>query len=394
MTMSATTATSTTTSTATGTRARAVELFFGRPAKIAGAVLGVLIVAYLFILPLLPHTEDSQLFTLTLMFTTIGVGMNWNLTGGFTGYVDFGHAVWFGIGAYVTAILMSLQSDLVPQEFPLIPSVIAGAIVSALIANLVGRMTMRLSGPYFSIAMLGFFVFMREVVRVSRPLTNGGTGLTLPPSLNRPLWYYVELVMVLALLAFTWWLRRTRFGAGLIAIREDETGAEMRGIDTTRSKVLIFSFSAFSTGVFGGIWAYQNTFVDPDIAFVEVRTIDAVMGTMLGGLGTVMGPVIGGGALYWLREVLWANFLDFHLIAQGLLLGAIVLYLPRGLMGLFRADSPLVRRLRGLRDDDDRPSGFDDVVAASDRNTDIDTDGDPTDPAARSDAAETEGANR
>jgi len=333
----------------------------GRPVRAIGAGVAILLIAYLFVLPQLPGTEMSQLLTLTLMFTTIAVGISWNLTGGFTGYVDFGHAVWFGIGAYGTSILMSQQSGLIPQEAPLVPSILIGAVLSAIVANLVGRMTMRLTGPYFSIAMLGFFVFMREVVRVARPVTNGGTGLTLPPSLNRPLWYYVELVMVLALLAFSWWLRRTRFGAGLIAIREDEIGAEMRGIDTTRSKVLIFTFSAFFTGLFGGMWAYQNTFVDADIAFVEVRTIDAVMSTMLGGVGTVLGPVLGGAVLYWLREILWARFLDFHLIAQGLLLGAIVLYLPRGLIGLLRADSPLIRRLRGRGDEDEQRSAFDDA---------------------------------
>lgn len=315
--------------------------------KKAAWIAGVAIVAYLFILPQLSGTTNSKLFTLTLMLTSIGLCINWNLTGGFTGYVDFGHAVWFGIGAYVTAVMMSLQSDLVPQELPLIPSVICGALIAALIANLVGRMTLRLSGPYFSIAMLGFFVFMREVIRVSRPLTNGGTGLTLPPSINRPMWFYVELILVLILLAFSWWLRGTRFGSSLIAIREDETGAEMRGIDTTRNKVWIFTFSAFSTGVFGGMWAYQNTFVDPDIAFVETRTIDAVMGTMLGGLGTVIGPVLGMSVLYWLREVLWSNFLDYHLVMQGLMLGAIVLFLPKGLIGLFSADSNLMLRLRG-----------------------------------------------
>lgn len=323
-------------------------------------VAGVIVVVYLALMPTFSGTSDSRLFTLTLMFTSIALCINWNLTGGFTGYVDFGHAVWFGIGAYTTAVMMSAQSDWVPQQFPLVPSLIVGAIFAAVIANLVGRMTMRLSGPYFSIAMLGFFVFMREVVRISRPLTNGGVGLTLPPAINRPLWYYVELGLVLALLVFSWWLRRTQFGSSLIAIREDETGAEMRGIDTTRAKVLIFTVSALSTGLFGAMWAYQNTFVDPDIAFVEVRTIDAIMGTMLGGLGTIMGPVLGMSVLYWLREVLWANFLDFHLIMQGILLGLIVIYLPQGLIGLFSSDSTLMRRLRG----DKRTSTFEGMTSA------------------------------
>ncbi|MDE0121466.1 MAG: branched-chain amino acid ABC transporter permease [bacterium] len=299
----------------------------------AGWAASVAIVVFLFLLPLLPSVTNSTLFTLTLMLTTVGVAVNWNLTGGFTGYVDFGHAVWFGIGAYTTAILVSLQSNGPQIGWSPIPAIGLGALVAGLLAAVIGRATMRLKGPYFSIAMLGTFVAMREIVRVSG-VTGGGVGLTLPPYLNRPLFYYIQLVLVVALVAFTWWLRRTRFGAALVAIREDEIGAEMRGIDTTHFKVSVFSFAGFSTGLFGGLWAYQNTFVDPDIAFVEVRTVDAVMSTMLGGLGTVAGPVVGAVVLYWLREVLWANLLDYHLLTQGALLIVIVLFIPRGLVGL------------------------------------------------------------
>lgn len=336
--------------------------------RMVGGIFAVALIIYLLVLPQLAHTKDSELFTLTLMFTSVALCINWNLTGGFTGYVDFGHAVWFGTGAYVTAILMSRQSSMVPQEWPLVPSLIIGALAAGLLANLVGRLTLRLSGAYFSIAMLGFFVFMREVIRVARPLTNGGTGLTLPPTRNVPLWFYVQLIIVLALILFTWWLRRTRFGASLVAIREDETGAEMRGIDTTRNKVWVFTFSAFSTGLFGSMWAYQNTALEPDTAYIEVRTIDAVMGTMLGGLGTVLGPVIGMVVLFWLREVVWENFLDYHLIIQGLILGFIVLYLPKGIMGLFGADAVSIKRLLGMGgdDEDSRSSTFDGMETAMD----------------------------
>ncbi len=305
-----------------------------RVRRMVGIGLGAVILVGLIVLPLLEHTTNSELFTLTLLLTTVGVSINWNLTGGFTGYVDFGHAVWFGIGAYVTGILMSLQTNGLGIGWPFVPSLIVASGVAAVMAALIGRATMRLKGPYFSIAMLGTFVAMREIVRVSEPLTGGGVGLTLPPYQNRPLFYYVQLGLVVALLLFTWWLRGTRFGSTLVAIREDELGAEMRGINTTRNKVAVFTFSGFSTGLFGGLWAYQNTFIDPDIAFVEVRTIDAVMGTMLGGLGTVTGPVVGSAFLFLLRELIWANFLDWHLLIQGLLLIGIVLFLPKGMIGV------------------------------------------------------------
>ncbi|MDE0369942.1 MAG: branched-chain amino acid ABC transporter permease [bacterium] len=304
----------------------------GRRRLLVRASVGLLVL--LAVLPALPGVGDATLFTLTLMLTSVAVAVNWNLTGGFTGYVDFGHAVWFGIGAYTTAILMSLQTNGPQIGWSAPPAIILGAVVAGVLAAAIGRATMRLKGPYFSIALLGTFVAVREIVRVSGGITGGGVGLTLPPYLNRPLFYYIELALVAGLVALTWWLRGTRFGAALVAIREDEVGAETRGINTTRLKVTVFSFAGFSTGLFGGLWAYQNTFVDPDIAFVEVRTIDAVMGTMLGGLGTVAGPVVGTVGLFWLREFLWTHLLDYHLIAQGVLLIVIVLFLPRGLVGI------------------------------------------------------------
>ena len=171
----------------------------------AGLAVGLVALAYLLVLPLRSGTTSSTLFTYTLMFTSIGVAVNWNLTGGFTGYVDFGHAVWFGIGAYTTAIVMSLQTNGLGIGWPPVPAIILGALVSGALAAAIGRATMRLKGPYFSIAMLGTFVAMREIVRVSSGLTGGGVGLTLPPYLNRQLFYYVELALVVALVAISWW---------------------------------------------------------------------------------------------------------------------------------------------------------------------------------------------
>ena len=320
------------------------QLLAGSRTRTAVRSALAVVLVWLIVLPML-GASDSTLFTMTLMFTSVAVATNWNLTGGFTGYVDFGHAVWFGIGAYVTAIMMSLQANALGIGWPPFPAIVLGALVAGALAGVIGRATMRLRGPYFSIAMLGTFVAVREIVRTWGGLTGGGVGLTLPPYLNRSLFYYLELVLVVGLVTLVWWLRRTRFGTALVAIREDELGAEMRGIATTRLKVAAFSFAGTSTGLFGGLWAYQNTFVDPDIAFTEVRTIDAIMGTLLGGLGTVAGPVVGSVALYWLREVLWANLLDYHLVAQGVLLILIVLLVPRGIVGVFDRRGWSVRHL-------------------------------------------------
>ncbi len=295
----------------------------------------ILLVLFLISLPIVQRftpdrklVTNSLLFSFTQLFMLITLASNWNLTGGFTGYVDFGHAVFFGIGAYGTGIMMSKAG------WSFVPALFVGAVASALFAVLIGGATLRLKGPYFSIAMLGTFVAMREIVRVFKPLTGGGTGLTLPPYLNRPLFYYVMLAMTIIVVVFVWWLiKRTEFGATLIAIREDEIGAETRGINTTLHKITIFWIAAFSTGIVGGLWAYQNTFIDPDIVFFESRTVELVMMVMLGGLGTVAGPVVGATVLYWLRDILWANLLQFHLIAQGILLILIVLFVPEGIVG-------------------------------------------------------------
>lgn len=301
----------------------------------------LLIILILLTLPVIQKfTPDSKLvtnsllFSFTQLFMLITLASNWNLTGGFTGYVDFGHAVFFGLGAYGTGIIMAKVG------WPFVPALIIGAVVAVLFALLIGSATLRLKGPYFSISMLGTFVAMREIIRVLKPLTGGGTGLTLPPYLNRPLFYYVTLIMTILVVFFVWWLiKRTEFGTTLIAIREDEIGAEMRGINTTLHKITIFMIGAFLTGIVGGLWAYQNTFIDPDVVFFESRTVELVMMVMLGGLGTVAGPVIGATLIYWLRDVLWANLLQFHLIAQGIILILIVLFVPEGIVGTLGDDS-------------------------------------------------------
>jgi branched-chain amino acid transport system permease protein len=299
-----------------------------------GRWLLLLLVLLLLAIPLpnlfLPDSKlvtNSLLFSFTQLFMLITLASDWNLTGGFTGYIDFGHAVFFGIGAYGTGIMMNKLG------VPFGAALLVGAVAAVIFALLIGLPTLRLKGPYFSIAMLGVFVAMREIVRVSRPLTGGGQGLTLPPYLNRPLFYYATLLLAIFVVSLIWWIRRSEFGATLIAIREDEVGAEMRGINTTLHKITAFWIAAFFSGIVGGMWAYQNTFIDPDVVFFPSRTVELVMMVMLGGLGTVAGPVVGATVIYWMRDIVWANFEQYHLIVEGLLLILIVLYMPGGIVG-------------------------------------------------------------
>jgi len=272
------------------------------------------------------YVSNSRLFQFTQMFMLVALATGWNLTGGIMGYVDFGYAVFFGLGAYGTGVLMH-------HGWSFAPAMLGGAVVAAAFALIIGYPLLRLKGQYFSIAMLGLFVAIREVVRVWKPLTGGGVGLTLPPYLNRPLFYYLTLLVAVLAVLLIWWIRRSEFGSSLVAIRDDEVGAEMRGIHTTQHKIAAYAVAAFIGGVVGGMWAYQNTFIDPDIVFLPARTVELVMMSLLGGLGTVAGPVVGAATIYWMRDVVWSNFLEYHLLAEGLLLIFIVLYVPSGIMG-------------------------------------------------------------
>jgi branched-chain amino acid transport system permease protein len=315
--------------------------------------------ALLILLSLYPGTgpTGAGLLTATQVFMLITLASSWNLIGGMTGYVDFGHAVFFGIGAYTMGILVTRVQDylIFSPQLGFWQALPLAGLVAVVFALLVGLPTLRLKGPYFSIAMLGTFVAMREMIRILRPITGGGRGLDLPPILNRENDYFFMLILMGLTVALMWWIRRSEFGQTLIAIREDETGAEMRGINTTQHKVLAFMMAAFITSLVGAFWAWQNTYIDPDVVFVEQRTVEMVMMSMLGGLGTVWGPPLGATILYFMQDLLWGNFLDFHLLALGVLLILLVLFVPEGILGTFGDRSStslgkLLGRMGGSRD--------------------------------------------
>jgi branched-chain amino acid transport system permease protein len=297
-----------------------------------GLVFWLLLIALLAIYPYI-GMSSLALFTATQVFILVTLASNWNLIGGMTGYVDFGHAVFFGIGAYVMGILVTQVPMAFSPGLSFWQALPLAGVAATIFALLIGLPTLRLKGPYFSIAMLGTFVAMREIIRILRPLTGGGTGLDLPPVLNRVNDYYFMLGVMGLVVALVWWIRRSEFGHTLIAIREDEVGAEMRGINTTLHKITAFMIAAFFTGIVGAFWAWQNTYIDPDVVFIEQRTVEMVMMSMLGGLGTVWGPPLGAVAIYFLQDVVWGNLLDYHLMALGILLVLLVLFLPEGILG-------------------------------------------------------------
>lgn len=306
--------------------------------------VGVAVVIGLAAYPLTGPT-GSALLTMSSIFMWVALASSWNIVSGFTGYIDFGHGVFFGIGAYTSGILMN------KLDWPIWPTLPVSFLVALGFAVLVGAPLLRLRGVYFSIAMLGAFMTMREMARIATPLTNGAAGLTLPPILDRELFYYVFLAAAVLVVLVTAWLRRSQLGFSMLAIREDEEGAVARGINTTALKLTAFCTSATITALLGSMWAYQTTFIDPNIVFRELFLVNLALMTVLGGLGTVWGPVLGAVAFTWVREVLWANLAELHLLLFGVFLIVVVLFMPEGVMGTIqRGDRTVLgRKIQALR---------------------------------------------
>lgn len=267
---------------------------------------------------------------LTFIFMWIGLAGSLNLLTGYTGYLDFGHVAFFGIGAYMTGSLM------VHLGMPFFPAMFIGAILAAVMAVIVGIPTMRLRGAYFAIAMLAFAEAMKQVVMEFDRFTGGGNGLSLPIYTNYLFFYYIMFSTVILTIGVTYWFEKSKFGKALMAIREAELAAEVSGVNTFRCKLVAFGISAFIAGIIGGIYAYWMTFLYPGDAFSVLITMRMIIMAFLGGAGTLLGPIIGASFLAAVEEVLWAEFKYSYLIIVGFVVVFVVLVLPRGIVGLVK----------------------------------------------------------
>jgi branched-chain amino acid transport system permease protein len=261
----------------------------------------------------------------------IALAQAWNLISGMTGYVSFGHAAFFGVGAYAGALILT-------WGFPWWLAVIKGAGIAALLAVPLGFLTLRLRGPYFAIAMLGLNEVGRIVATLWVNVTHGGSGLTLSPELlpSLDVKYFTMFGLALAATLLVAWIHRSRFGLELRAIREDEEAAEMVGVNTTLNKVIAFVLSAVIPGAVGAVYVMYTSYLNPASAFDNARNIEMIVVVLFGGSGTVWGPILGAGTVMVLREILWAQFPSAHLAALGVLLLVVVLYLPGGLISILR----------------------------------------------------------
>lgn len=287
-----------------------------------GATLLVLVA--LAILPVFV-TSYTLSFVLSLAMYVALAG-SWNIISGYCGYVSFGHVVFWGVGAYTTAILVANHG--VPWPMGLL----AGGLGSLALALLVAYPMLKLTGVYFAISTLALAEAVRVFVSYFRGVTGGGGGINLPPIVSLETSYYLMVGVALATVGFSYALAYTRFGRSLIAIRQNETAAASLGIDTTLRKTQALVASAFFAGLAGAVYLLNVSFIDPRTAFDITITLRSIMMAMFGGIGTVLGPVIGTVAFQTLSEAVWANFPFIHKAMLGALIVAIVLLMPQGIL--------------------------------------------------------------
>jgi len=293
---------------------------------------GVAGTAYLLYAPVL--LRESFLRTLGGVFMFATLALAWNIIGGFTGYASFGNVVFFGLGGYTVATLMSKAG------WTFWPAFIVAGLVGTLFALLIGLPVLRLRGHYFAIATLGVAEGMREVVLNVPSVTGGGAGITIPAVgveattsyAGDTGFYYYFFILMLAALAITWGVAKSRFGYSLRAIHQDEDSAAALGINTTRAKVAAFMLAGLLTALAGAIFAFQQVTIYPNRLFsVEITVLIVVM-AVIGGTGTIMGPVVGAFTLQFLSEYLRQNYLDLHTLIFGAIIIVAVIFLPQGIL--------------------------------------------------------------
>ncbi len=304
------------------TQSRPPPLFSPR---IAGAFLAA--VAVLAAAPAALDLYSQNL--VTLAFLMISGALAWNWMGGFVGQVSFGHAAMFGVGGFVAGRLVLLANATPAPVAWLLGGVAAGAF------SLIAHPMLRLRGPYFSIATIGLGEAARLLFTYWEDFTGGASGLSLPidPDMKAHL-YYWGLGLVALVVAASFLIRRSALGLQLLAIKADVDAAADVGVSATFHQDLVLALSGAVVGVTGGLYASYFAFIEPNDMFGFDRSIGFVLMSVIGGVGTILGPALGAIVFVILRQFLLASYPQLYLGLYGLLLVLIILFEPLGLTGL------------------------------------------------------------
>jgi branched-chain amino acid transport system permease protein len=287
-------------------------------------------VAALAALPLVGSNYALRLGTQFAMYAVLA--LSWNFIGGMAGYPSFATAAFFGLGAYASGILQGLGL-LMPLAW------LAAGLLAALFAGVIGLAILHLKGHYFAIASLAIAEILRELINANADFTGGGMGLNLPIlkvsiAAQAQLFYAAMLALAAAAAAATIAVPASRLGFGLRCIQQNEDAAVMLGVDARLYKTAAFALSAVFVGVAGGIYANWVRYIEPGDVFDILLAVKPLVMVLIGGLGTLFGPVIGAAVYLVLEEAVWRNFLTIHAAALGLIIVALILFLPGGIAAI------------------------------------------------------------
>ena len=299
----------------------------------------VLFVAVVACVPLVTDSGVTLNFVMMALYAAL-LAQAWNILGGFGGQFSFGHALFFGTGAYIQAIAQ-LQFGLNPWL------ALALAVTgSAAIGLGVGGLTFRygLKGSYFALVTLAFAEVFR-ILALSVPFTGAGVGLMIPLSesfanmqfASRKGYLYLMLGFVAAALLVTWWLKHSRFGAYLQAVRDNEDAARAIGVNPFNVKLGAIGLSGALMGAGGAFYVQVFQYIDPGIAFGAGTSVEALVAAIVGGIGTRWGPVLGAVVLHVLADItrnMFGQLPGINMVIYGVVLVLIVMFLPRGIGGI------------------------------------------------------------
>jgi len=292
---------------------------------IALRVTAGLLIALAFV-PFLHSSYYENLGRGVLMFATLSLG--WNIIGGYTGYVSFGNVVFFGLGSYTTAALWQHWHQ---QNIAL--AIVVAIVAGVAFALVLGSPILRLRGHYFGIATLGIALATQEIVS-NIDWLGAGSGLTVRPVEAYSTYYYAMWIVCAASMLATFLIARSKLGYAFVAIRENEEAAAVLGVDPTRYKVIAWAVSAAMAAAAGAVFAGANGFIDPPTAFALDDNVFPIVMVILGGVGTVAGPLVGALILTAINESLWSHFQQIHTLFFGAVIVVVVMFLPRGILWL------------------------------------------------------------
>ena len=301
-------------------------LLNNKKVNIFSLIVGIIILIFL---PRFISGYWVRVITTIFMFAVVSQGMN--IMYGYMGYLPFGNIMFFGIGAYITAIGMSRGLSFL-AVLPL------SALTAIFFSIIFGFPMLKIRGHYFAIATIGINGALMAVVQNTTEITGGAMGTTLPiinkpPEVTNNYFYFGMLALMLITTLVIYLVTKSKFGFGIRSIKANEEAANSMGINTTYHKVTAWAISSLFTSIAGALYAYWMSFIGPTEVFSTVFAVNVIVIMLIGGAGYVLGPIIGAFVVSLLSEVVWSAFLEYHLAVLGVTIIIILFFVPKGIAG-------------------------------------------------------------